>query len=81
MQAASRRRNLRIPPRQFAFDAGKFQFQGRESLSGTVVQVARDAPAFIILHAQQAHGKIAQILIALLKLRRLLAYAELQMCA
>src|SRR5437879_786298 len=68
-----------ISHRQFAFDSRKLELQGREYLSGAVVQVARNAAAFVVLHAQQPCGKVAQIFVALLELRGPLAYPELQL--
>ena len=72
-------RHLGIPYGHFALDARKLEFQRGQRLSGAVVQVARNAAPFVILHAQQPSRQTAQIAIALLELRGTLTHAELEL--
>src|SRR5260370_29324947 len=73
--------DLRIAHRQLTLDSRKLELQGGERLPGAVVQVARDAAAFVILHAQEAHREVAQISVGLLELRGSLADTELELVA
>src|SRR5260370_39197233 len=58
---------LRMAHRQLTLDSRKLELQGGERLPGAVVQVARGAAAFVILHGQESRRKVAQVSVDWLK--------------
>ena len=81
MLLAKRSASFGILRRQLLLDSGKLQLQGGERLPGAIVQVARNAAALVILHAQQTGRELPQVLVALLELTGSFAHAEFQLRA
>ena len=63
-----------ILPLEFLFDWNQIQVQRYQDLPGRIVQFARDAASFIILHPQQLCRKRSQAFLGALQFRGAVLY-------